>query len=120
MQGAWGCVGDVKEPCERRTPHSVVAQWSERFCRRIVTEGLGGIRFDHRDIGRSFSSPPGTEYSWVDLGEDVVAIMVGLGLESAHLVGHSMGGHLAHPSRQPLEECLSRSIITHMVRNVHG
>jgi esterase len=75
MQGAWG--------------------WSDGFCRPLVLAGWYVVRFDHRDIGRSSTSAPGAEYSWADLGEDVIAILDGLGIAKAHLVGHSMGGHIA-------------------------
>ncbi|MFF4952466.1 alpha/beta fold hydrolase [Streptomyces chattanoogensis] len=63
------------------------------------------IRYDHRDTGRSswpFEEQP---YRIADLAADVVAVLDGLGIARAHLVGLSLGGMLAqmtladHPDR---------------------
>ncbi|ESR22466.1 3-oxoadipate enol-lactonase [Lutibaculum baratangense] len=48
------------------------------------------LRYDQRGHGRS-SAPPG-EYSFGQLGRDVVALMDYLGVEKAHFCGLSMGG----------------------------
>ncbi|MFG3117082.1 alpha/beta fold hydrolase [Streptomyces sp. NPDC048197] len=72
------------------------------------------IRYDHRDTGRStwcFSptlragGAPIRPYRIADLADDVIAVLDGLGIERAHLVGMSLGGMLAqmvladHPDR---------------------
>lgn len=50
--------------------------------------------FDHRGIGRS--GPVGGTLSIAALVDDTLAVMDDLGWASAHLVGHSMGGIIAH------------------------
>lgn len=71
-----------------------VAAFSKRF--EVVT-------YDHRGFGQSDPSRIG--YVVESLAEDVIALMNALGIERAHLVGHSTGGAMAqvlaieHPSR---------------------
>ncbi|MFJ9414870.1 alpha/beta fold hydrolase [Streptomyces sp. NPDC101227] len=63
------------------------------------------IRYDHRDTGRSSWPFERQPYRIADLAEDVIAVLDGLGIERAHLVGLSLGGMLAqlavadHPDR---------------------
>ncbi|MFB7636592.1 alpha/beta fold hydrolase [Streptomyces sp. NPDC056149] len=63
------------------------------------------IRYDHRDTGRSTWSFEERPYRIADLAADVVAVLDGLGMERAHLVGMSLGGMLVqmvladHPGR---------------------
>ncbi|MGA4851565.1 alpha/beta fold hydrolase [Streptomyces sp. G5(2025)] len=63
------------------------------------------IRYDHRDTGRSSHPFDEHPYRVTDLAQDVVAVLDGLGIERAHLVGLSLGGMLAqlvladHPER---------------------
>jgi pimeloyl-ACP methyl ester carboxylesterase len=80
--------------------------WQEAFCERLAGGGRFVIRYDQRDTGRSVSYPPGAPgYTVRDLTADVVGILDGFGLTSAHLVGMSMGGALCrivaldHPDR---------------------
>ena len=80
--------------------------WPSVLVDRLVAGGLQVIRYDHRDTGESdsvdFDESP---YSMVDLVEDAVAVLDGLDIESAHVVGASMGGVIAqwlaatHPDR---------------------
>ena len=80
--------------------------WPSVLVDRLVAGGLQVIRYDHRDTGQSdsvdFDKSP---YSMVDLVEDAVAVLDGLQVESAHVVGASMGGVIAqwlaatHPDR---------------------
>ena len=94
--------------------------WPDDFCRGLAERGLFVVRFDNRDIGLSThlhdagapdimavfggdaSSVP---YALTDLAEDTVGLLDALGLDSAHLVGASMGGMIAqlvairHPKR---------------------
>jgi pimeloyl-ACP methyl ester carboxylesterase len=51
------------------------------------------LAFDNRGIGKS--QPVGRELSITQMAEDVLALMNQQGWESAHLVGHSMGGPIA-------------------------
>ncbi|MFC8125136.1 alpha/beta fold hydrolase [Streptomyces sp. NPDC057302] len=63
------------------------------------------IRYDHRDTGRSTSTFDEHPYPITDLARDAVAVLDGLGIERAHLVGMSLGGMLTqlvvadHPER---------------------
>jgi len=74
--------------------------WSDHFCNQLERFEL--IRYDHRDIGRSGAQG---ECTWPKLAADAIDLLDHLEIDSAHLVGHSMGGHiaqelaLAHPKR---------------------
>ncbi|MEU6766684.1 alpha/beta hydrolase [Streptomyces sp. NPDC046853] len=63
------------------------------------------IRYDHRDTGRSTTAFDEHPYAITDLARDAVAVLDGLGVERAHLVGMSLGGMLTqlvladHPER---------------------
>jgi aminoacrylate hydrolase len=60
------------------------------------------ITFDHRGVGRSEAAPPYTMEQWA---ADIIAILDHLGIDRAHLVGHSTGSVIAqvvaasHPRR---------------------
>lgn len=60
-------------------------------------EGLAArytcLWYDHRGIGAS--GPVGADLSVPQMAADVLALMDGQGWESAHLMGHSMGGLIA-------------------------
>lgn len=94
--------------------------WPDGFCEALVARGLHVIRFDNRDIGLSShmsdaSAPDlaaifrgdtsSASYTLSDMAGDTVGLLRSLGLESAHLVGGSMGGMIAqtmaieHPDR---------------------
>jgi len=63
-------------------------------CWDAVTDHIGGqrsIAMDMRGHGRS--SKPEPPIPWRTFGEDVAAVVKGLGLRGAIAVGHSMGGH---------------------------
>ncbi|MCR3722399.1 MULTISPECIES: alpha/beta fold hydrolase [Prauserella salsuginis group] len=70
--------------------------WTPEFCEVLAAEGLYVVRYDQRDTGRSTTSPPGLpDYTDVDLATDPVRILDALGVDTAHLVGLSMGGGIA-------------------------
>jgi pimeloyl-ACP methyl ester carboxylesterase len=94
--------------------------WDEGFCAPLAERGFRVIRFDNRDIGRSTridaaGVPPRMDlilgrrgsaaYLLRDMALDTVGLMDHLGIESAHVVGASMGGMIAqtlaieHPDR---------------------
>lgn len=80
--------------------------WPEAFCRQLAAVGRYVIRYDHRDTGCSTSYEPGQiNYSVEDLADDAFGVLDGYGLQSAHLVGMSLGGYLSqlmalkHPQR---------------------
>lgn len=70
--------------------------WEDGFCERLVRAGLRVVRYDHRDTGASSSWPPGEPgYTHADLRDDPIAVLDGLGVQRAHLLGLSMGGGIA-------------------------
>jgi pimeloyl-ACP methyl ester carboxylesterase len=80
--------------------------WEDDFCGRLAEAGPHVVRYDHRDTGRSTSSPPGRPaYTAHELTTDPLRILDALGVRRAHLVGLSMGGGIAqrialeHPER---------------------
>ncbi|HEV7495667.1 alpha/beta hydrolase [Baekduia sp.] len=94
--------------------------WDTRFCEDLASRGFFVVRFDNRDVGRStrlddahvpglseiaLRRVPNPAYKLADMALDTVGLMNALELESAHVVGVSMGGMIAqtvaarHPSR---------------------
>jgi pimeloyl-ACP methyl ester carboxylesterase len=80
--------------------------WDAEFCEKLVAEGRFVIRYDQRDTGRAVKYPLGApDYTLRDLAADAVGVLDGLSIESAHVVGASMGGMVAqlaaldHPHR---------------------
>ena len=78
--------------------------WRPGFCQRLAEAGFHVLRFDNRDVGES-QRYPGDGYSLSDMAQDVVGFLDALGIETAHVVGQSMGGIIAqffaeeHPDR---------------------
>jgi pimeloyl-ACP methyl ester carboxylesterase len=80
--------------------------WADAFCELLAERGFRVIRFDNRDIGRStrieggvpskldmFAGRRGSaRYLLSDMAADTFGLMDHLGIDSAHLVGASMGG----------------------------
>lgn len=70
--------------------------WPDAQCRALADQGLHLIRFDHRDTGQSTTVAPGTaNYAVEDMAHDVIAVLDGYGIGSAHLMGMSLGGYIA-------------------------
>jgi pimeloyl-ACP methyl ester carboxylesterase len=89
--------------------------WRTGFCEKLVNQGLRVIRYDNRDVGlstkltgrhagapllprmlRSFvgmRSP--AAYTLEDMADDGVALLDHLRIDTAHIVGASMGGMIA-------------------------
>ena len=81
--------------------------WSEDFCALLAERGFRVVRFDNRDIGRStkiraagvpnvlemaIGRRDSAPYLLRDMAADTFGLMDHLGIDSAHLVGASMGG----------------------------
>lgn len=106
--------------------HGLGAQlvmWPDELVRSLVDRGFAVIRFDNRDIGLSTKTdapPPtareivaaalrpraaGSPYLLADMAQDAAGLLDHLGVESAHVVGASMGGMIAqslaiaHPAK---------------------
>jgi pimeloyl-ACP methyl ester carboxylesterase len=83
--------------------------WHEDFYQKFVDRGAYLILYDNRDVGLSkkFGGPADYDggYSLTDMAADGFSVLDALGLESAHIVGASMGGMitqimaLAQPTR---------------------
>jgi pimeloyl-ACP methyl ester carboxylesterase len=83
--------------------------WPDDFCALFVDRGYRVIRFDNRDVGRSTHARfrpakplamlrgrlDPEQYDLGDMADDTVGLMDALGIESAHVVGISMGGMVA-------------------------
>lgn len=88
--------------------------WDDEFCSRLAGRGYRVIRFDNRDIGlsqrfdeagipnigalmsaqlRGIASP--APYTLYNMAADAVGLLDVLEIESAHVVGTSMGGMIA-------------------------
>ena len=66
--------------------------WGREF-KGTLEESFDVIAFDNRGIG--LSAPVDGPFSIVEMSEDTAALLGELGLESAHVVGISMGGMIA-------------------------
>jgi len=94
--------------------------WDDELCVMLAERGFRVVRFDNRDIGRSTkldaARVPGrvdlllrrretAVYLLSDMAADTVGLMDHLGMDSAHVVGISMGGMIGqtiaieHPDR---------------------
>lgn len=111
---AYECFGDPADPPLLLVMGLATQMlgWDERFCARLAGHGFHVIRFDNRDVGLSThlaeagvpdlgallsggpsAAPP--PYTLLDMARDVDGLLGALGLESAHVVGASMGGMIA-------------------------
>jgi pimeloyl-ACP methyl ester carboxylesterase len=94
--------------------------WPDEFCAGLADRGLFVVRFDNRDIGLSThvddrgapdimailgGDRSDVAYPLADLADDTAGLLDALHLDSAHVVGASMGGMVAqlvairHPER---------------------
>jgi len=85
--------------------------WDPALCRLLAESGFYVIRYDNRDTGRSsrgtgrvtrsmlvqafLGRPVKPPYTLADLADDGLGLLSHLGIDSAHVVGVSMGGMIA-------------------------
>lgn len=70
--------------------------WPDRLIDALVAAGYRVIRYDHRDTGQSTTGIPGdASYGLKELCDDLIAVLDDYAVESAHLVGMSLGGLIA-------------------------
>jgi pimeloyl-ACP methyl ester carboxylesterase len=72
----------------------------------FAAAGYRCVSIDNRDVGQSDSSPV-DQYSLRDMAADVAAIIRGLGLGPAHVLGWSMGGMIAQELALNHADCVS-------------
>lgn len=68
--------------------------WQDEFYQMFVDAGYTVVRMDNRDVG---GSPRfvGDEYRMSDMAGDADRLLGALGVDSAHIIGQSMGGMIA-------------------------
>ncbi|MBT2273606.1 alpha/beta fold hydrolase [Rhodococcus qingshengii] len=68
--------------------------WHPDFCRTLADTGYHVIRPDNRDVGLSQKFPAGN-YTLGDMAADIAGLIRALDIDTAHIVGQSMGGMIA-------------------------
>ena len=89
---------------------SQMIHWPDAFCEELARQQLHVIRFDNRDAGLSTHVTDGplpdfqaamsgdlssASYTLSDMASDTVGLLDWLAIDSAHVVGASMGGYIA-------------------------
>ena len=67
-------------------------RWTPALVEPLVDAGYRVVRFDNRDSGLSTKVPTNIGYTLDDMAADALSVLDGLSIESAHVIGRSMGG----------------------------
>jgi pimeloyl-ACP methyl ester carboxylesterase len=114
--------------------------WPDDFVDLLVAEGFQVIRFDNRDAGLSSEEDwippsrarsaaallarrrPRAGYLMADMAADAAALLRGLEVGAAHIVGASMGGMIAQTIAIEHPDCVRSltSIMSNTGNNRHG
>ncbi len=87
----WGSPQD--EPILMVMGHGAqLVAWPAELLEGLAAAGYFVITYDNRDVGLSTKFPSGTSYTVSDMAADGMALLDALGVDSAHIVGASMGG----------------------------
>jgi pimeloyl-ACP methyl ester carboxylesterase len=82
--------------------------WPPAFLRALTSAGYRVVRYDQRSTGASSRMPdwsPQHPYTLIDMAADAIAVLDELRIDSAHVIGLSLGGFIAqeiaiaHPER---------------------
>ncbi len=106
-------IGDIADPALLLVMGlgGQLTSWPDPFCAQLADEGFAVVRYDNRDIGLSqkfedagipdvgailgalgSGGAVSAPYTLGDMADDGIALIEGLGLSPAHIVGVSMGG----------------------------
>ena len=85
--------------------------WPDAWCQRLAGAGYYVIRYDHRDTGRSSKLSRWRPYTLRALTNDAVAVLQGLGVPRATVVGLSMGGFIGQRMALDHPECVERLVL---------
>jgi pimeloyl-ACP methyl ester carboxylesterase len=73
-----------------------MTNWDSKLCQAIADLGFYVIRYDNRDVGLStWFDEAGASYSIGDMADDAAGLLDYLDIETAHIVGASMGGMIS-------------------------
>lgn len=70
-------------------------RWTPAIVEPLVRGGYRVVRFDHRDCGRSTRFGAEDAYRLDDMVADTLGLLDHFGIETAHVIGRSMGGMIA-------------------------
>ena len=88
---------------------SQLVYWTDELCQVFVDRNFQVVRFDNRDVGLSSKTPGPTQsisdilqseevnapYTLSDMAADTIGILDALEVETAHMMGVSLGGMIA-------------------------
>lgn len=116
LEIAWESFGDPDAPPLLLVMGlgSQMVWWDADFCAAVAARGFRVVRYDHRDIGLSTALDElgvpqlgrlavrqqlglsvASPYTLEDMADDALGLLDALSVESAHVVGASMGGMIA-------------------------